>query len=230
MSAPLRAALATALVVTLVGAELVLPVPPSACAAPRRARATKVIVDCVLEGADVYIDGEHIGKTPMKESVRVESGERVVRVVKRGYADFYETVDIPRSRKTFRIEADLIPVAGVLRLDSEPAGARVTLEGVYLGDTPFDGDIAEGQQRLLLVLPGYRNHELMLDVLAGAEYDVDVALELLPAVEPFYTKWWFWTGVVAVTAGTVLAIVLATGDETTPAPKNPTVRLPLTSW
>jgi hypothetical protein len=228
----LRAALVLALTCVLCAGDLALPFSAisTATAAPRRARATRVLVDCFVDGAEVYIDGELVGTTPLKKPVRVSPGERVVRVVKRGYADFYETVKVPRSRKVFRIDAELLAVSGILRLKSAPEGARVTLEGVYLGDTPFDGDIAEGAQQLLLVLPGYRNHKLSVDVLAGEQYDLSVTLELLPRVDPFYTKWWFWTGVVAVTAGTVLAIVLATGDDTKPASKNPTIRLPLTSW
>jgi len=32
---------------------------------------------------------------------------------------------------------------------------------------------------------------------------------------PFYSKWWFWTSVAAVAAGTVAAILLARGGSKT---------------
>lgn len=237
MRGALRSALVVVLGVALAFGEVtaaleIEPTLHAAQARPRksRARTTPLQIDCLVDGADIYIDGDRVGVTPMEEPVRVEAGERVIRVVKRGYADFYDTVDVPRSRRTFHVEADLLPVAGILRLDSVPDGARVTLAGVYLGDTPFDGDIAEGQQTLLVVLQGFKNYELDLDVAGGERYELEIALEPLPLIDPFYTKWWFWTGVVAVTAGTVLAIVLATSDDGSPEPKNPVIRLPLGTW
>lgn len=235
ISAP-RAALVGALTLCLAFGELALEcaTAPSSHTAEarskRKRKKTPVRIECDVDGADVYIDGDLVGTTPLPRSVRVTPGERVVRVVKRGYADFYETIKIPRSRRTFTVTAGLIPVAGILLLESIPTGAGVTLDGVYLGDTPFDGDINEGAQTLLLVLPGYKNKELQIDVIGGETYELEIVLDALPKVDPFYTKWWFWTGVVAVTTGTVLAIVFATSDDSPPPRTNPVVRLPLGSW
>ncbi|MDD9810307.1 MAG: PEGA domain-containing protein [Gammaproteobacteria bacterium] len=54
---------------------------------------------------------------------------------------------------------DLTPVAGRLDIRSEPAGARVFLDGATAGVTPVVIDAAGGAHRLRVALDGYRNIE-----------------------------------------------------------------------
>jgi hypothetical protein len=200
---------------------------PSAelCAQGRR---TPVKIETYVDGADVFIDGKHVGTTPLRRSIKVRPGERVIRVTRRGYADYFETVRVPRRKRRFVITAELIPITGVLIIESTPSGAQVTMAGAYLGDTPFDGDIDEGEQTILVGAEGYLTHSKTLSIIAGETHSLQVRLEVVPT-DPFYTRWWFWTGIAALAAGTTIAIALATDNPDT-APNPPTIRLPLGSW
>lgn len=70
-----------------------------------------------------------------------------------------------------------------LRVASEPPGARVYLDGFYLGQTPLEAPPLEGGRRVLrLELPGYRpiEEEIALDRPLALRY----RLEALPQTPP----------------------------------------------
>jgi hypothetical protein len=70
------------------------------------------------------------------------------------------------------------PAKIALHVDSEPSGADVFryLDGVHLGVTPYDLEIAPGTGELMLVIkkPGYRDEQLRLPIDASAERRVDL--------------------------------------------------------
>lgn len=118
---------------------------PPAHAQRRPPRRVQVTIECLLEGATVHIDGLPVGTTPLREPLLLEPGEHSLRVSRRGYTDFYEVLAL--SRKPVTVEADLIPSAGILTLHSSPPQARLSIDGVFVGTTPFDGDIQGGPAR-----------------------------------------------------------------------------------
>lgn len=67
-----------------------------------------------------------------------------------------------------------------LDLRTRPEGARVVVDGVEAGVTPFVGTVTPGRHLIRIHLPGYRTIERDLDF--QAPYSIDVALEALPAV------------------------------------------------
>ena len=68
-----------------------------------------------------------------------------------------------------------VPVA------TDPSGADIELNGVYIGSTPAEVELEEGIQVLRLVLQGYRVWEKKIKVTAGLK--VSVALAPLPPEE-----------------------------------------------
>ena len=64
---------------------------------------------------------------------------------------------------------------------STPSGATVLVDGRALGVTPFTGDLALGQHRLQLHLPGYGAPGRELTLLPSAPQDLSVELNALPA-------------------------------------------------
>ena len=233
MQCVLTRSLQTSLVMLLaLGASLPLAVLETTlsdnASAEARGRRTPVEIVADVDGADVFIDGEHKGTTPLARPLRLRHGERVIRVVKRGHSDYFNTIKVPRRKRKVVVEVTLIPITGILRIESQPSGAQVTLGENYLGDTPFDGDIEEGMQVLRIQAKGFAPHQTELNVDAGQTYEFDVTLT--PVEEPgFYTEWWFWTGAVAIASGITLAIVLS-GDEPAAQPSRPRIQLPLHSW
>lgn len=201
---------------------------PEPAQAQRRGRLTKVDISALVDGAEVSIDGAFMGILPLKEPLKLLPGEHTFKVSKRGYTDFIETIKIPRTRKVFLIEADLLPVSGILTIHTRPSGARILIDDQVYGETPFDGEIPEGTRQISVRMNGRVPFVETIDVIAGESYSYDLDLAEAPSSEPFYTTWWFWTGVGAVVAGTVITTVVITAEGEPPtAPGNPRVPLPL---
>jgi len=66
-----------------------------------------------------------------------------------------------------------------LDIDTRPSGARITLDGIDLGDAPLSALVARGEHRVAVTAPGYARFEERFSVL-GAER-VSRTVELSPA-------------------------------------------------
>ncbi|MBH25630.1 MAG: hypothetical protein CMH57_14500 [Myxococcales bacterium] len=188
-------------------------------AKPRRGRKASVEVVSLTDGAEVYIDGALVGTVPLDGPIEVTPGEHVIKVTKPGYVDYYAVHDVRRARAPLVVEADLIPFSGIVIIDTRPAGAQVLVDGEYLGETPFEGEVQSGARRIQVQLAGYERYERQADVVAGETYFIDLKLEEQSGLGGGLTsEWWFWGGlaaaaVVGITVGAVLA---SGGDEGAP--------------
>lgn len=196
-------------------------------AQPRRAakaRTGLLEIRSSTRGATVSVDGEEVGEVPLPGPIEVEAGERVVKVSLRGHIDYYETHRVKPGKRPTIVEADLLPWAGIVLIQTEPSGAQVLIDGQLLGETPFDGEVEEGEREVTVQAPGYVPWRLRQAIVAGATLDLDLRLEPEPTPEPeapFYATWWFWTGVAAALAGGTAAAFLLSGDDPAPPPQEP---------
>ena len=125
-------------------------------------------------GADVYVDGEKLGVTPLTKYL--PAGTHQVRVVADRHDPFVRKVDLVKDT-TFDLQAQLVPGAGTLEFTG-PAGARLLLDDVDRGAVPIRlPSPAAGAHRWKVVQPGAEPAEGVLDVVAGRNYLVPVALE-----------------------------------------------------
>jgi hypothetical protein len=175
-------------------------------------------------GAEVYVDGDQVGTIPLPEKVRLPVGEHRIKVSKRGHTQHLEVVGIKRG-KTVTVEADLLALSGVIRVEANTDQARVFIDDNYVGDAPIEYEAEPGERQVRLSKIGYHDYTGTVEVIAGEEVAVSATLERLPPeedptiVEPprerrWYERWWLWTivGAVVVAAGVTIPIVL-TRDE-----------------
>lgn len=118
-------------------------------------RTGTLSLDSRPQGAEVYVDGALVGRTPL--SLSLPEGRHEVRLVLAGYSDYRAQVEVRRNETT-RLFAQLVPVRAVVELYLN-AEARVFLDGREVGqargfylrfEAPF------GRHELTLVAPGYR--------------------------------------------------------------------------
>ncbi len=216
----------------LVATALLLPAlgldGPVACA-QRRRRPTAVEISATVEDAQVFVDGELVGTLPLEGPIDLQPGDHTFKIVRRGYTDYLETIAIPASRKPFLVVATLLPVSGILIVDTTPAGARVSIDGQLYGETPFDGEVPEGRRVLDVRLPGRVPFVETVEFIAGESFQYDINLEDAPLIEaPIYTTWWFWAGVGVLASSVLVTSVILTAEAEPPVgPQRPSVVLPL---
>ncbi len=101
-------------------------------------------------GASVEVEGRTVGKTPLTAELLEGRHRFVLRA--QGFKPYFGSVEVEAERPRTLPVAELKPSDGKLVLLSEPAGATVTIDGTYRGQTPLE----------LFLAPG-RAHELTLN-------------------------------------------------------------------
>ncbi len=185
---------------------------------PVRARLTgdqyaSLHIETTPTRASVYLDGQFLGKTPLKYSYLIPGKYELVLKL-----DHFETFRAPVEAKvgdTFEGKYNLLPAkaVGVIEVESDPEGAKIYLDADYKGLTP---------QKLENVPAGtYRVHVLHPE--KGEAYKTVTVSEKTPAAKISETlsefafqktrgfiglsyKTWYWISIVsaAVCFGTAI--------------------------
>lgn len=145
--------------------------PPPSRSQPATAAAGsgRVLVRSTPGGAEVFVNGERRGVTPL--ALRdLPFGPYVVRVVRAGFVPVEQRVAIDAGRPARSLELNLTRVTapgaaaasapplgpGSLLVESRPPGARVTIDGVEAGVTPLTlPSVTAGRHTVRIERPGY---------------------------------------------------------------------------
>ncbi len=120
-------------------------------------------------GASIRLDEKDLGLTPI-ENVEVAPGNHTLLVTLKGYRDISRHLDIKGPGGHQRFEFDLVPVTGLVTINSEPQGAKIKVDDRETGmKTPATVTILEGRHILSLNLSGYSEKRLEVNVTAGKE-------------------------------------------------------------
>lgn len=131
-----------------------------------------------VNGADVYVDDEYIGKAPLTTS-RLSSGSHKIRFVKPMYEPYEQYITIYEG-KTLAISPELEADFVTVTLKAVP-GSEIWVNGVYKGVDSWTGDLAKGACRFEVRKAGHRTAYLSRDLNSTSPITID-----LPAPEPVY--------------------------------------------
>lgn len=169
--------------------------------------------------AEVYIDGEKVGTTPLPDVIKLGAGEHTIRVVRPGFAPYIDVFKV-RDGKVTRIEVELVPIAGVLQIKASVDKARVFVDNKFVGETPLSTELKVGPHEVKVAHFGYQDAKLAVSAVAGEVLERDVMLIELPAGQnPYkqaapkarwFEKWWVWTLGAAGVAAVAVAIIVPT--------------------
>jgi hypothetical protein len=153
-------------------------------------------------GARVLVRGAWVGVTPMRAAVAVLPGRASVRIVADGYAPMERDVVLVAGQ-THRVNAALVPAAPsptTLTVRSSMEHADVCIDTRCLGPAPIVAPLAAGTHTVVLRTAHGSPIETTTELSPGQHKELWVQTE-----EPggLTTKWWFWTGVGAIVAGSV---------------------------
>ena len=152
-------------------------------------RTGTLTVTSTPSGASVYIDGDLIGQTPLRD-YEIDTGSQrekqiEVRLEFSGYENRVTQLTLRGGQQTpldVRLEKS-ISRTGTLTVTTIPRGASVYIDGDPIGQTPLPdykidtGSRREKQVTVGLVLSGYKNHVAQLTLRGGQQTPLDVRLE-----------------------------------------------------
>ena len=139
-----------------------------------------VLVHVRPEGAAVSLDGAHVGDAPVLIP-GVTLGRHRVSLSKPGFQPRSVDLEIDGAAPR-KIEETLVTDSATIHVSTEPAGARVFLNGVPYGESPVDIDrIPEGTATLEVRADGYRDVRQEMRLAAGDDKPVAIVLEALPS-------------------------------------------------
>jgi hypothetical protein len=163
---------------------------PAPAPAPPPAEPGRVLVRSTPAGAQVFVNGEPRGPTPL--AVRdLALGAHTIEVRHPSYPPRQQrvtlTADAPARSVDFELDrppfaaaapAPADPVTGALRVESRPAGAQVFVDDRLVGVTPLlVPDVAAGSRVVRIELPGYRRWTTSVSVGSGEQVRVAASLE-----------------------------------------------------
>ncbi|GAA5315379.1 MAG: PEGA domain-containing protein [Candidatus Pelagadaptatus aseana] len=130
-------------------------------------------------GADVRVDGELQGQTPIE--LQLLSGIRQIQVSKPGFSDWLQTLNISTDKALVLPPIDLNPASAQLPIRSSPTGAQVTINGVYQGETPLTAAVDPGATvDVMLIKAGFKTLRRTLTLSQNNNEQQPLQLTLAP--------------------------------------------------
>ncbi|MFV0477912.1 MAG: PEGA domain-containing protein [Parahaliea sp.] len=130
-------------------------------------------------GATISLNGEAISTTPATVAV-LQGEQQVLALELPGFARWQQSLAVVAGEAQNLPTVILEPAAGVLTLNSQPAGANVTLNGEFQGQTPLVLELSpDTAQRIHLSRPGYQRHSEQITLGAGQNKEQTIALQAI---------------------------------------------------
>jgi archaellum component FlaG (FlaF/FlaG flagellin family) len=130
-------------------------------------------------GASVYLDGTHMGKTPISLD-DVVSGSHTIKLTKPGYNSKTLTLSLS-SGGVENIRELLEPLTGSISVSSDPCGANIYLDGAYKGTTPKTiSGVLIGSHTIRLEKNDYKDY-LLESTSVEAETTTPITVQLIPS-------------------------------------------------
>jgi len=181
-----------------------------------------IAVHCRVPAADVFVDAERVGKTPLVATVSVAPGAHQVEVRRPGYASAGRAITLQGGS---RGELELTPTVdssalasegGYLAVLASETQAVVSVDGTEAGLLTGPLHLPKGPHRLRVERGGFLPAERDALVPLGRTATVPVVFEPTPETRVSHVanaerrRTWSWvtigTGAVLATAGSVLAL------------------------
>lgn len=129
-----------------------------------------------IRGAQVRVDGEDVGATPIA-GLELRPGAHEIEVGAPRYLVHRETIEIEGGGVEQSLDVELVPAWAAVTITSTPAGALIRVDGVELGTTPGQFDLIQGARQIEIELAGYQAHRSVLQVVANQPQTLpDIAL------------------------------------------------------
>jgi Domain of unknown function (DUF4384)/PEGA domain len=128
-------------------------------------------------GANVYVDGTLVGRTPL--TLNIPAGQRNIRVTADGYREDTATVNVVGGQTTrFTANLQRIQQNGTLSVNVSPnVNANVYVDGVLVGRGDTRINIPAGQHTVRVTANGYQEFQQTVNIVGGQGITVSANLQ-----------------------------------------------------
>lgn len=150
------------------------------------AKLGHVALDVQPSGAEVLLDGQLVGKTPLTGDLTMDPGTHVIIVRKDGYQTYRKDLEVLDGQH-LALAVVLRPTEagkGTIVVRSKVADAKVSVDGALAVPVPATLELTKGRHVLLVTAPGHRPKSIVVEVTTGMNKTFDVDLEALPQAQP----------------------------------------------
>jgi len=138
---------------------------------PLQALPGLLSVDSEPAGASVIVDGESVGKTPLRDLPLTE-GEHQLRLEEARHLPVEQALQITGRSVRQQLQLQLAPAWAEVTVDSLPLGATILLDGEAVARTPATLEILQGEHQLMLQLQTYADWQQSLQIKASENLDL----------------------------------------------------------
>jgi hypothetical protein len=169
-------------------------------------------------GAEISVDDEKIGTSPLPSPARIDVGRRVIRVHKPGFKDFVETRQVEGGTAfTLAAKLDREIHKGQVIIAAGPKDL-IALDGKVVAEGRFEGTLSSGGHSLRVTAPGMAAYQAEILVEDDKTRRIPVALNPLPKSSEISPWVWVASGA-ALVAGAVIGGALLFRPTEAPAPQ-----------
>ena len=136
------------------------------------------------ESAEVKINGEKAGVTPLKNLV-LKPGSYTITYTLNDYIDLSKKIEIKENQFT-DINGKMEKINAFIEINTEPSGAEVTVNDIPLGKTPVNQKIIPGKKRIEISLRNYKKYTKKYIIKNNTKFRKNV--KLLPDKVRCYIK------------------------------------------
>jgi formylglycine-generating enzyme required for sulfatase activity len=135
-----------------------------------------VAITSLPPDAEILLGDDLLGITPA--TVELLAGMQTISVRKEGFRTEQRTINIVAGQAEEVPLVELAAAGGFLRINSVPAGAAVTVENEFVGNTPLELEVAKGRSfKLRLTKAGYQQAARKVAVPDGTPVDILVQMQ-----------------------------------------------------
>ena len=120
----------------------------------------------------VLLDGKDIGQSN-GDALEIAAGLHRLRVEAPRFLPQEQELEVEGLGKEQSLSITLAAAWGSYRLETDPAGASVSLDGTVIGTTPATLELLQGARQLQVTREGYRDETLFVDAKAGEQKTLD---------------------------------------------------------
>ncbi len=163
----------------------------------------EVTFKVVPDGSAIFVDDQQIGTSPVTQAIRVEMGERRLRVSKPGFLEFTSARQFDGgSANTIEVTLQAEVHEGKLLITAS-AGDTIRVDGAVVGTGEWQGNLQSGLHRVQVSAPGKRDYQSDVAVQDKQSHSVRVMLDPLATAAPAQQKpeedsggggGWLWVG------------------------------------